>query len=75
MKIETAIGIFVLQIAFFCGVFWAVTRAELARARKDLNNLGDKNRQLELKLLYSIVMICPEEKRQEVLNALMRRLT
>lgn len=61
-------------------------RGDLERAKKDheedeaaaliqRNNIGDKCRQVELKLFYATVMMCPEEKRQEVLNALVRRLT
>ena len=53
-----------------------------AQARQDLKNIGDKVRQSELKLIYVAMMTCydpepkrSEEKRQEVLNALVRRLT
>lgn len=75
MKIETAIIVFVLQLTFFAGVTWAVTRAAIAQLRKDVNGLGDKGRQLELKLFYVAMMVTPDEKRQEILNALVRRLT
>jgi hypothetical protein len=50
-------------------------RAELARAKQDTNNLGDKVRQTELKLFYVAWMLSPEDKKQEILNALVRRLT
>lgn len=50
-------------------------RAELAKAKQDNNNIGDKVRQTELKLMYVAWMLSPEEKKQEILNALVRRLT
>lgn len=75
MKLETVLELFVLQVTFFAGVFWAITRSSLAQLRQDLNNLGAKERQNELKLFYVAMMVCPEEKRQEILNALVRRLT
>lgn len=86
MKTETVIAIFVLQATFFAGVFWASTHAALNKLRQDQkrdsdqarterNNIGDKVRQIELKLFYVAMMVCPDEKRQEVLNALVRRLT
>jgi hypothetical protein len=86
MRIETVVGIFILQVTFFAGVFWAFTRAAIAQlrqeqkreadqARLERNNIGDKVRQTELKLFYVAMMISTEEKRQEILNALVRRLT
>lgn len=75
MKVETALLIFILQVTFFAGVHWALTRSDLARMRKDLNGIGDKGRQTELKLFYVAWMLAPDEKKQEILNALVRRLT
>ena len=75
MKIETVLLIFLLQVTFFAGVTWAVTRASIAQLRKDLNGIGDKGRQTELKLFYVAMMLSPEDKKQEILNALVRRLT
>jgi hypothetical protein len=49
--------------------------ASIAKAKQDNNNIGDKVRQLELKQFYVAMMVTPEEKRQEILNALVRRLT
>ena len=40
-----------------------------------VNGLGDKGRQTELKLFYVATMLSPEDKKQEILNALVRRLT
>jgi hypothetical protein len=50
-------------------------RSELAKAKQDNNNIGDKVRQTELKLFYVAWMLAPEDKKQEILNALVRRLT
>jgi hypothetical protein len=75
VKIELALAIFVLQVTFFAAVFWATTRTALRQIGKDQNGIADKGRQTELKLFYVAMMLCPEEKRQEVLNALVRKLT
>ena len=75
ISVQTVLAIFLVQAIFFTGVWYAANRAATAQTRLDLKNIGDKVRQSELKLLYVAMMICPEEKRQEVLNALVRRLT
>jgi hypothetical protein len=60
-------------------------RGEIAQAKLDAeeekqsalnqrNNIGEKVRQVESKLWYLAWMTCPEDKRQEVLNAMVRRL-
>ena len=43
--------------------------------RRDINGIGEKVRQIELKLLYTAMFLSPEDKKQELLNALVRRLT
>jgi hypothetical protein len=85
MRIETVVLVFILQVTFFAGVFWAVTRASIvqlrkdqeeenADLRKDLTGIGEKVRQTESKVWYIAWMLTPEEKREEVLNAMVRRL-
>lgn len=46
---------------------------DVAEALAQRNNIGEKVRQTESKLWYLAWMTCPEEKRQEVLNAMVRR--
>lgn len=75
MRIETVVIVFVLQLTFFAGVFWAITRSAIAQLRKDMTGIGEKVRQVESKLWYLAWTTCPEEKRQEVLNAMVRRLS
>ena len=76
MSVEwIALAIFVAQLSFFAGVFWSSTRKEFARIRKNEDGLGEKGRQTELKLFYVALMLAPDEKRQEILNALVRKLT
>lgn len=86
MKVEWVVIVFGLQATFFAAVFWATTRMALAQLRKDherdkaealqqRNNIGDKVQQVYLKLFYVAWMLSPEDKKQEILNALVRRLT
>lgn len=79
LTVQSALLIFLLSTALngliFIAVQWAVMKGEIARGKKDINNLGDKNRQVELKLFYVAMMTAPDEKKQEILNALVRRLT
>ncbi len=70
----TLLGIGISRI-WLLAVEFTTVRAELAKAKSDNNNLGDKVRQQELKLFYVAMMVTPEAKRQEILNALVRRLT
>jgi hypothetical protein len=70
----TLIGAGVLRIWLIASEFTTM-KGELAKAKTDNNNLGDKVRQLELKMFYTAMMNTPEDKRQEVLNALVRRLS
>lgn len=70
----TLLGILITKV-WQVAVESTTIRGEMAKAKQDLNNLGDKNRQQELKLFYVAMMVTPEPKRQEILNALVRRLT
>ncbi len=75
MKAETVILINVLGLVFAAAAFYTSTKLLLGQLRKDINGVGDASRQTYLKLMYVAMMIAPEEKRQEILNALVRRLT
>jgi hypothetical protein len=70
----TLLGVGISKI-WMMAVEFTTVRGELAKAKQDNNNLGDKVRQNELKLFYVAWMLSPEEKKQEILNALVRRLT
>jgi len=70
----TALGVVISRI-WIMAVEFTTMRGQLDKAKTDNNNLGDKVRQQELKLFYVAMMVTPEAKRQEVLNALVRRLT
>lgn len=70
----TLLGVAISKIWLMASEFTTM-RAELAKAKQDNNNVGDKVRQLELKQFYVAMMVTPEPKRQEILNVLVRRLT
>lgn len=71
----TLLGVGISKI-WLMAVEFTTVRGELAKARQDANNIGDKVRQQELKLFYTAMLLAPDDqKRQEILNALVRRLT
>lgn len=70
----TLLGIGISKL-WLMAVEFTTIREQLAKAKQDNNNLGDKVRQTELKLFYVAWMVAPEDKKQEILNALVRRLT
>lgn len=70
----TILGVGISKI-WLMAVQFTTLREQLAKAKQDNNNLGDKVRQNELKLFYVAMMTCTDGTRQEVLNALVRRLT
>jgi hypothetical protein len=70
----TLLGVGISKL-WLMAVEFTTIREQLAKAKQDNNNLGDKVRQTELKLFYVAMMTTPEDKRQEILNALVRRLT
>jgi hypothetical protein len=70
----TLLGVGISKIWIMATEFTTM-RASIAKAKQDNNNIGDKVRQLELKQFYVAMMVTPEAKRQEILNALVRRLT
>jgi hypothetical protein len=72
----TLLGVGISKV-WLMAVEFTTIRAELAKAKQDNNNLGDKVRQNELKLFYAAVMLSRDKPdvQQEILNALVRRLT
>lgn len=70
----TLIGALIARIWALATEFTTV-RGDVAKAKHDNNAIGDKVRQMELKLFYVAMMTSDEENRQEILNALVRRLS
>lgn len=70
----TLLGVGISKL-WIMAVEFTTLREQLAKAKQDNNNLGDKVRQTELKLFYVAWMLASEDKKQEILNALVRRLT
>ena len=48
---------------------------DVLQLKRDITNIGEKLRQTESKLWYYVFATCPENQRQEVLNAMVRRLS